>query len=389
MDSLSFFLIRTILLGLCFIPKLIFGYPAPAIPQHPEQVTESLDALKKSIKQIEIVLNEKQKEESATLSALEGLEKRIGENSEKSREIQRNIKVKQEELRALEDKSEQLTQSHQAEQAALAEQMTARFKTFKKEKLQLFFGQHDLTRLLRVKHYYNYFNQARKAYLDALSLATRETVDAQASVKKEQENLKLLEAERLHEEQNLQLDRTSRTALLKEINSVLSTQKANLSQMKKQEKMLTELTQSLQKNITKFALPEPNLPFAKMKGKLLSPIQGNQYSLKTLAKTLLKDKNSVYLEATEGTEVRAIYEGRVVFADWLRGLGQLLIIDHGNGFMSLYGYNQILYKMPGDAVKMGEKISLVGQSGGQAKPGLYFEIRKDGDPLDPTPWFQS
>lgn len=389
MDSFSFSLIRTTLLSLCLIPGLSLGYPAPAIQQHPEQAAESLDALKKSIKQIEMALSEKQKEESEALSALEELERRIGENSEKLREIQKNIKAKQEELSVLEDKSEKLAQSHQTEQAALAEQMIARFKTFKKEKLQLFFGQHDLTRLLRVKHYYNYFNQARKAYLDALNLATRETVDAQNSVKKEQENLKLLEIERLHEEQNLQLDRTSRTALLKEINVALSTQKANLSQMKQQEKMLTELTQSLQKNITKFALPEPNLPFAKMKGKLLSPIQGHQYSLKTLAKTLLKDKNTVYLEAAEGTEVRAIYEGRVVFADWLRGLGQLLIIDHGNGFMSLYGYNQILYKMPGDTVKMGEKISLVGQSGGQAKPGLYFEIRKDGDPLDPTPWFQS
>ena len=158
--------------------------------------------------------------------------------------------------------------------------------------------------------------------------------------------------------------------------------------MKQQEKALTDLTQSLQKKIEKFSLPEPNLAFSKMKGKLLSPIQGEQYSLKTLARTLLKGKKNAYIEVNEGTEVRAIYEGRIVFADWLRGLGQLLIIDHGNGFMSLYGYNQILYKMPGDSVKTGEKISLVGQSGGQAKPGLYFEIRKDGDALDPTPWFQ-
>ncbi|MFO1258203.1 MAG: peptidoglycan DD-metalloendopeptidase family protein [Gammaproteobacteria bacterium] len=389
MDSFFFYLIRITLLVALLIPRLAGGYPAPAIQQHPEQAAESLDALKKTIKQIEISLNEKQKEESEALSALEALETRIGENSEKLRTIQKNIKIKEQELVALEEKSDKLSQTHQAEQAALAEQMAARFKTFKKEKLQLFFGQHDLTRLLRVKHYYNYFNQARKAYLDALTLATRETIDARLSVKKEQENLKLLESERLHEEQNLKSDKTSRTNLLKEINTALSTQKANLSQMKRQEKMLTELTQSLQKKITKFSLPEPNLPFAKMKGKLLSPIQGNQYSLKTLAKTLLKDKKSVYLGATEGTEVRAIYEGRVVFADWLRGLGQLLIIDHGNGFMSLYGYNQILYKMPGDTVKTGEKISLVGQSGGQAKPGLYFEIRKDGDPLDPTPWFQA
>lgn len=388
MDSRIVLLFKLWLTLLYFLPSLLFAYPAPAIKNDPAKATETLNDLKKSIKKIESSLHAKQKQESEISLALKDIEKRMGHNAEKLRSIRLAISDKQTELNHLEKKADTLSYKYHKEQIALAEQLTARFKTFKKENLQLFFGQHDLTKVMRAKHYYQYFNQSRKAYVESLALASTEISNAQTHLLNEQHRLKELEQARLKEEELLSHDKDARQLILTTINSTLSAHKANLSDLKQQEKVLTELTHSLQKNITKFSLPDPNQPFAKLKGKLLSPLQGDRYSLKTLARSLEKGKKHFNIAAIEGTEVRAIHEGRVVFADWLRGLGQLLIIDHGNGYMSLYGYNQILYKTPGDSVKMGEKISLVGQSGGQAKPGLYFEIRKDGTPLDPTPWFQ-
>jgi septal ring factor EnvC (AmiA/AmiB activator) len=97
----------------------------------------------------------------------------------------------------------------------------------------------------------------------------------------------------------------------------------------------------------------------------------------------------VLLEASQGTAVRAVYHGRVAFADWLPGLGLLIIVDHGDGYMSLYGHNEALLKEPGDWVEPGETIAQVGDTGGQSRPALYFEIRQNGEPVNPRPWIAS
>jgi murein hydrolase activator len=96
--------------------------------------------------------------------------------------------------------------------------------------------------------------------------------------------------------------------------------------------------------------------------------------------------NGVLLEAAAGTPVRAVYHGRVAFADWLQGLGLLVIVDHGGGYMSLYGHNEALLKESGDWVEPGEAIAQVGDTGGQARAGSYFEIRYNGEPVNPHPW---
>jgi septal ring factor EnvC (AmiA/AmiB activator) len=99
--------------------------------------------------------------------------------------------------------------------------------------------------------------------------------------------------------------------------------------------------------------------------------------------------DGVLLAGAQGAPVRAIYHGRVVYADWLSGLGLLTIIDHGDGYLSLYGHNERLFKEVGERVTAGDTIATVGDSGGRPTPGLYFEIRKGGHPIDPRPWFKS
>jgi septal ring factor EnvC (AmiA/AmiB activator) len=99
--------------------------------------------------------------------------------------------------------------------------------------------------------------------------------------------------------------------------------------------------------------------------------------------------DGVLLSGAQGSAVRAVYHGRVVYADWLSGLGLLTIIDHGDGYLSLYGHNERLYKEVGERVTAGDTIATVGDSGGRSTPALYFEIRKAGRPIDPRPWFKS
>jgi septal ring factor EnvC (AmiA/AmiB activator) len=131
-------------------------------------------------------------------------------------------------------------------------------------------------------------------------------------------------------------------------------------------------------------------PFAGLKGKLAWPVRGRlagEYGQPREGGPV--KWTGVLLEASQGTPVRAIYRGRVAFADWLPGLGLLMILDHGDGYMSLYGHNEALLKEPGDWVSPGETIAQVGDTGGQARPALYFEIRAKGEPVNPHDWIRT
>jgi len=150
---------------------------------------------------------------------------------------------------------------------------------------------------------------------------------------------------------------------------------------------LEDLLSSVEEAIADLDLPEATTPIKQLKGKLPWPTQGeivrNFGSRDTSSGSRWK---GVLIRAKEGNEVHAIHYGHVVFADWLRGFGLLLIIDHGNGYMSLYGHNQSIYKQTGDWVASNEVVSSVGNSGGRDNTGLYFEIRRNGKPQNPKSW---
>jgi septal ring factor EnvC (AmiA/AmiB activator) len=177
--------------------------------------------------------------------------------------------------------------------------------------------------------------------------------------------------------------------------------------MKRDETRLTRLIEQLAKALARPAKPrslresrsEPRLrnervperdfggPFAQLRGRLALPVKGelaNRFgSPREDGGTVWK---GLFIAARAGEEVRAIAAGRVVFADWLRGFGNLLIIDHGDGYMSLYGYNETLFKRVGDTIRGGERVAAVGNTGGHSDSGLYFEMRHEGRPFDPMSW---
>jgi len=135
--------------------------------------------------------------------------------------------------------------------------------------------------------------------------------------------------------------------------------------------------------------PDNNTDFGRLRGRLAWPIQGRLVARFGEARGGTLRWDGVLLSVERGAEVRAVYSGRVVYSDWLQGLGLLIIVDHGDGYWSLYGHNDRLFKAVGDRVSSGEPIAAAGDSGGRAQPELYFEIRKGGKPVDPGPWFRS
>jgi septal ring factor EnvC (AmiA/AmiB activator) len=128
-------------------------------------------------------------------------------------------------------------------------------------------------------------------------------------------------------------------------------------------------------------------PFAQLKGRLALPVRGeltNRYGSPRSDGGLTW--RGLFIAAPSGQQVRAVAGGRVVFADWLRGFGNLLIIDHGDSYMSLYGFNETLFKQVGEPVQTGDSVAAVGNSGGAGDSGLYFELRHQGKPFDPLGW---
>ena len=194
----------------------------------------------------------------------------------------------------------------------------------------------------------------------------------------------LLEKLKINHSQKANLLKSEYSERAKELERLqieMNKNKNRLGALKQQEKDLENLFKQLQKRIQsagKFASPKDS-KFPKMLGKLHSPLK--------LSGLKFVPGNNLFFSAKEGTEVLSVFPGRVVFSQWLKGLGLLLIVDHGSGYMSLYGNNQVLYKSAGDWVDAGDTISRVGISGGRKDPGLYFEIRKDGKPLDAHRWF--
>ena len=134
---------------------------------------------------------------------------------------------------------------------------------------------------------------------------------------------------------------------------------------------------------------DTNSAFGQLRGKLAWPVSGHLVARFGDTRAGGVKWDGVLVATERGAPVKAVYQGRVIYADWLPGLGLLTIVDHGDGYMSLYGHNERLYKAVGERVAAGDAIASAGDSGGSSRPELYFEIRKGGKPVDPRPWFKA
>jgi septal ring factor EnvC (AmiA/AmiB activator) len=274
---------------------------------------------------------------------------------------------------------------------ALAGQIRAAHMIGQEEPLKLLLNQRNPAQTGRVLTYYQYFGRARASQIAAINGHIAELARLDAALAEEEARLLALEEQQKGELSKLQSARERRGRALVTLEAESKNRAKELERLKDQqgglEKLVRELRRALER-IDKFPTDSKDA-FAKLRGKLAWPAAGKLIASFGQTRAGGVKWDGVLLSGPQGTAVHAVYHGRVVYADWLSGLGLLTIIDHGDGYLSLYGHNERLYKEVGERVTAGDTIATVGDSGGRSTPALYFEIRRAGKPVDPRPWFRS
>ncbi len=273
-----------------------------------------------------------------------------------------------------------------AESEQLATQLRASYMSGSDEKLKLFLNQQDPATLGRLMTYYDYLNQHRIGNIETVKGHMQELSKLQAEAAAEASRLAEIAERRYAELGKLNDAQERRRELLASLKQRLSDEAREIDRLAAQERDLARLIAELSSILADYPISSEQ-PFSEFKGRLTWPVAGTL--LHDFGQPRVGDRlkwNGVVLGAPRGREVCSVYHGRIAFADWLAGLGLLVIVDHGEGYMTLYGYNETVLKDAGDWVAPGDVIATVGDSGGRPQTGLYFEIRKGTKPLNPGIW---
>jgi len=274
------------------------------------------------------------------------------------------------------------------EREALASQLRAAHRIGREEPLRLLLNQRDPARAGRMFAYYSYFGRARAEQIGRIEEHVARIGELDAELAGEEARLVELERARNAELEKLEQARAERGQVLANLKAESRSRTAQLQRLQRQQAALEKLLRELRRTIEKFP-SDSTSAFAQLRGKLAWPASGRVVARygETRAGGLRWD--GMLFAVDRGAPVRAIYHGRIVYADWLAGLGLLVIVDHGGGYLSLYGHNDELYRKVGERVTAGDPIAAAGDSGGRSQPELYFALRRGGRAIDPRPWFRS
>ncbi|MCP5470506.1 MAG: peptidoglycan DD-metalloendopeptidase family protein [Sinobacteraceae bacterium] len=274
------------------------------------------------------------------------------------------------------------------EREALGTQLRAAHRIGREEPLRLLLNQRDPARAGRMFAYYSYFGRARAAQISRIEAHVARLGELDAELAGEEARLAELERARTAELEKLEQARAERGQVLDKLDTESRSRSAQLQRLQRQQASLEKLLRELQRTIEKFP-SDSKSAFAQLRGKLAWPAEGRVIARygETRAGGLRWD--GMLFAVERGAPVRAIYHGRVVYADWLAGLGLLVIVDHGDGYLSLYGHNDELYRKVGERVTAGDPLAAAGDSGGRSQPELYFALRRGGRAIDPRPWFRN
>lgn len=269
----------------------------------------------------------------------------------------------------------------------LRRQVQSSYQMGRQQRLRLLLNQEDPARLSRILTYYDYFNHARSGLIKDIRTSFKTLLETGRKIRLEETQMKALRAEQYQLLASVEQARDKRKEALDGWDLKIASADKRLNALEENVRQLQELTRKLTEVVPP---PVPESPkiiaFKTRKGKLPWPVRGRmvqRFGERMKGGITLE---GIVIESQEGEDVRAVHGGEVVFADWLRGYGLMLIVDHGGGYMTLYGYNQSLLKAVGDRVEPGEIISLAGVSGGRRKAAVYFAIRKGASPVNPLRW---
>ena len=348
-----------------------------------------LKSLKAEIARLEQWLNSARDEYSQLNDALRKSDLEIAELSKQIAATRRQLQEEQDRLKKLRQEQGQLRQLQDQHRQRLAEQIRAAQRLGNEGPVRLLLNQDDPQQAQHMLRYFSYFNSARIRHIqDILAELTRLDQIAELIVQQEQA-LQHTEQQLLDDNRRLTAQKQEQRTLLASLQQKMNTEQKRLTQKQADRKRLEDLLSEVQTLLINSPRREDARPFTALKGKLPRPVNGRvTHAFGNRNAGGLSRWEGWLIDAREGEPVHAIHHGRVVYSDWLRGFGLLTIIDHGQGYLSLYAHNQTLQRAVGSWVNQGDVIATAGRSGGQDEAGLYFEIRYKGRPQDPAAWLK-
>jgi murein hydrolase activator len=406
--------IKWLLFGLvCFS---LNGFAAKKI----DAAKEDLGDIQQKIKQLKEELDNNQAAHKDATDALKDSETAISAANQKLHEINQQQNKNKNQLNTLKKQSLNLNEKLGMQQAQLSDLLRQQYMHGNQSYTQLILQDKNPSEIARDVKYFSYIAKAHAKVIDDMQgnlVKVKELNDKTASALQEVANLK---AKQEAEKKTLVAQSREKSKVVKNLSSQIASQRNQIDKLKRDEKSLSNLVERLAKIVppvkkhkkSKKSAPDVDnedkdannktviannetLPsndfaginFASLRGKLHLPVRGevsNRFGA-SREDTGVSWKG-LFIKSSEGSDVKSVADGRVVFADWMRGFGNLIIVDHGNGYMSLYGNNQAVLKHVGDEVDAGDTIASVGNSGGNESNGLYYELRKNSAPFDPLSW---
>jgi murein hydrolase activator len=378
---------------------------------------EDLKQLRSRIETLQKELADTEESKSEVADALRDSERAISATNRQLNKLAQEQDKAGEKLGRLRAQSEQLARDIEIQQSQLEKLLSHRYIAGggQKEYLALLLNHQEPNQIARNLHYYSYISRARSETIDALRDNVEQLDSLALESQEKSAEIEKIKAKKADYKKQLEREKTDQASVLTRISLQADQQRREISRLKQDEERLTRLVEKLakmlarKKRATRSAAVRPSTPssstapltnqsvpdgstdgnpFAALKGRLSLPVRGE------LANRFGSPRHEgglawkgLFIRSPTGADVKAIAAGRVVFADWLRGFGNLLIVDHGANYMSLYGNNEAIHKQVGDPVAGGDTIATVGDSGGVSKgAGLYFELRHQGKPFDPLNW---
>ncbi len=332
-------------------------------------------------------LNETREQRDSVRQQLESLDRRLGPLITLLRDTERRLRRERARVQQLERQSEKRRRELAREREELAGLVRATYQAGRQSELRLVLEDQSPARLSRTLAYYRYIEQARIERLRHIESVLRDLSRIEESRREATRELERLITAQRQEKSQWETLRQERRRLHTRLSRELRHRGHELERLNADRARLERLVSEIRPLLPAMPPPPTGGRFGTMQGRLPLPANGRLLARFNDPRQIgnLRWKG-IFLAGREGQPVRAVYGGRVVYAEWLRGFGLLLILDHGEGYMTLYGHNQSLAKSVGDWVEAGETIATVGTTGDQSRPGVYFEVRHQGAPADPLRW---
>lgn len=358
----------------------------PALAE--QQVTPGqIEDLKEEIADIDEWLADAEEDRSSLEQQLSGLEQEIGRLTRERRELRQQAREQQQRLTKLGKEETKLTRVLESQRDSLKKQIRAAWMEGDAPAVKVLLNEIDPDKIARTMTYYEYLSRDTMDRLEAFTANLSQLKETQKQVKAGRMRLAELEENVADRQQKLSSSKKEREQTLAALKTDISNRLSEREELEEDRKRLEKLLREVEEAITNIPTPNESDPFGSLKNKLPWPAEGK--IVRNFGDSYASGKlkhNGLLINTAEEGDVKAVHYGRVVFANWLRGFGLITILDHGDGYMTLYGHSSSLFTSPGDWVEAGEAIAQAGRTGGTNDPAVYFEVRHNGKPDNPRRW---